>query len=1078
MILINFAIKYRDNMRQFILLISLLSMFPLGAWCEDGDTFVAQTPEGCSMTFTVISEAEKTACVGNEVDPAIDVETKGKITIPVIVNGYQVKRIGVRAFVQCNQIEEIVMPKGIISIGDIAFHSCEKLQSMNIPEGVKNIGEGAFAWCKELKSVTIPSSVTETEPWIFLECRNLQSVYSDIPSPSPVWIATFSVNYPPQPDNGTNNFDPDELYNQATLYVPKGCTEKYQNTEGWNLFTNIVEEDKAERIPFVQDGKEWKYIGYSTSGVVPKIEEMWEYCYYLQGDTVIGGIPCLKLYYEGGKNNVSKDYWGAMYEEEGKVYFIPRGKDVPILLYDFSCQKDDTIEFHTMYGDMKAVVGDIQTIKYMGDDYRVLSLQNITMRDEWVADMSEGCWIEGVGSIYDLFTPLRAPGDGRELISCELDGVVIFDYYTFTHRQDMGVYAKVKINGLKYELRWNHTAIVVNENQWNGELDIPEQVTYEGEEYTVNSIEWVAFMSCKTLTRVRLPKTIASIEHYAGYEDCKNPFSGCTSLEAIEVDEENPWMCSVDGVLFNKDKTWLYCYPAGAKRNAYNIPESVERIGGAAFAYNSYLTSVYMPNSVTKTAFSTFAGCKSLNSIRLPENLKYISARAFANCESLHLLDIPASVSEFEESVFSGSPIKTIVIRGSFSKELRKDTFYSMDDEVVIYVQKSEIEKFKKVFSGTIRPLEEYQEIQEPEYRPFIEDGKVWKVGHFNEETDICNAFYYYYFDGDTIVGGKPCKRMMCRKVIIENLIDDYPFTSESTNYAGAFYEENRQVYIALPNDEEFLLLYDFKSEVGDTIDVHSAHLFNGKKTISGVIVDKGELVIPVYKGNYVKVKVKNPYGDPTEDIENRWLEGVGTDEEPTLGLFLPIEGYSADLFSCTVGDEVLYKNPYFEDLYPDIESGETTPTPTAKRRVDFTHVVKKKPKAPQRRVQESEDVAVSGEYTQTALTIDLGTLQDTYVVTITDPSGQSVYAKDVKTNRVLALDIDISAYTEDAYTITLENEDEIFEGNFRLSDLTSIHEVTTPRTPSDVYHDLTGRRVTTPTKGIYIHNGKKVLVK
>ena len=122
--------------------------------------------------------------------------------------------------------------------------------------------------------------------------------------------------------------------------------------------------------------------------------------------------------------------------------------------------------------------------------------------------------------------------------------------------------------------------------------------------------------------------------------------------------------------------------------------------------------------------------------------------------------------------------------------------------------------------------------------------------------------------------------------------------------------------------------------------------------------------------------------------------------------------------------------------------------------------------------------MAVSGEYTQRALTIDLGTLQDTYAVTITDPSGQSVYAKDVKTNRVLALDIDISAYTEDAYTITLENEDEIFEGNFRLSDLTSIHEVTTPRTPSDVYHDLMGRRVTTPSKGMYIRNGKIVLVR
>ena len=34
-----------------------------------------------------------------------------------------------------------------------------------------------------------------------------------------------------------------DTYKNATLYVPKGCKEKYQNTEGWNLFTNIVEEN-------------------------------------------------------------------------------------------------------------------------------------------------------------------------------------------------------------------------------------------------------------------------------------------------------------------------------------------------------------------------------------------------------------------------------------------------------------------------------------------------------------------------------------------------------------------------------------------------------------------------------------------------------------------------------------------------------------------------------------------------------------------------------------------------------------------------------------------------------------------
>ena len=270
-----------------------------------------------------------------------------------------------------------------------------------------------------------------------------------------------------------------------------------------------------------------------------------------------------------------------------------------------------------------------------------------------------------------------------------------------------GDQSKVSIGGLNYVLR-GHSAMVANTNNWEGELAIPEQVTYNGEVYTVTSLQWLAFDGCKTLTKVKIPKTVTSIEHYAFYEDCKNPFVRCTSLESIEVDDDNPSMCSVGGVLLSKDQSRLYCYPAGASRQSYSIPESVEWIGGNAFAYNSYLTSIYMPNSVTYMSFSTFSNCTRLNSIRLSENIKLISTSAFERCESLLFLDIPAGVNEFAEHVFRWSHIKTIVIRGTFSGGLRNDTFYFMDDEAVIYAQQSEIEKFKKVFSGTVLPLEEY----------------------------------------------------------------------------------------------------------------------------------------------------------------------------------------------------------------------------------------------------------------------------------------------------------------------------------------------------------------------------------
>lgn len=267
----------------------------------------------------------------------------------------------------------------------------------------------------------------------------------------------------------------------------------------------------------------------------------------------------------------------------------------------------------------------------------------------------------------------------------------------------------VSISGLFYRLNeMSHTAMIANTNQWTGELDIPEEVNYNNQKYTVNGLEWQAFNSCKTLTKVRIPKSVITIEHYAGNENCKNPFNNCTSLESIEVAKDNPSMCSVNGVLFSKDKTRLFCYPAGAKNEDYSVPDGVTWIGSSAFAYNSYIVHVAMPNSVISLSSGVFSNCKSLKSVSLSECVSYIGAYTFEKCESLYLLDIPESVTEFGESVFRWSPIKTLVIRGSFPQGLRNDTFVLMDDDVTFYVRQSEIENFKKVYSGTVLPLESY----------------------------------------------------------------------------------------------------------------------------------------------------------------------------------------------------------------------------------------------------------------------------------------------------------------------------------------------------------------------------------
>lgn len=265
------------------------------------------------------------------------------------------------------------------------------------------------------------------------------------------------------------------------------------------------------------------------------------------------------------------------------------------------------------------------------------------------------------------------------------------------------------VNGLNYRLdEETQEATLDNGNSWDGYLSLPSVVNYDGRDYLVTRIGWLAFAFCETLTGIKIPASVREIFHYAGYDACKNPFLGCTNLRSIEVDVDNEWMCSVDGVLFNKDKTWLYAYPAGAQRPSYHIPDGVTTIAGDAFAHNLSLQSVIMPNSVERTCFGTFDGCLNLESVTFSERLKALDAYTFNNCESLRVIDLPESVSKFAESVFRWTNLDALVVRGTLSNDLRSDTFYFVSKSMIIYAQPSEITKIKKVFSGTVLSLEDY----------------------------------------------------------------------------------------------------------------------------------------------------------------------------------------------------------------------------------------------------------------------------------------------------------------------------------------------------------------------------------
>ena len=75
-----------------------------------------------------------------------------------------------------DKILEVVISKGVTSIGDYAFEYCFNLKTVTIPDSVSYIGECAFCECTRLTSVTIPDSVTFISDGAFSDCRNLTSI--------------------------------------------------------------------------------------------------------------------------------------------------------------------------------------------------------------------------------------------------------------------------------------------------------------------------------------------------------------------------------------------------------------------------------------------------------------------------------------------------------------------------------------------------------------------------------------------------------------------------------------------------------------------------------------------------------------------------------------------------------------------------------------------------------------------------------------------------------------------------------------------------------------------------------------
>jgi predicted nucleic acid-binding protein len=457
-------------------------------------------------------------------------------------------------FKECSDMITVTIPGSVVKIGKEAFYGCHNLKAVTVPDGVLTIGNSAFGDCPELTDITIGASVTKISDYAFRESRVLNKVVilGENTKVSSAFADTVSAIFHVK----TMNVIPAALRQNAVCAFVAHI-DAFDEVER-AMYRKFIKSSVAKLVELAAVNPALLQILCDEKAINAKIAP--EYIDVVQK---CGNAECIAIMLEYNANVLtSKEKKAAVTSKEKKSETVFDRKIMR--------QSKEGIE-----GLRFAVTGDLETFAKRAELKVYLESKGAKMASS---------------------------------ISSKVDYLIMNDKDSDTDKRkaaqelDVEVISERKLNemtGRLFELDDNQT--LVKFLGYGGDVEIPSGV---------KSIHWRAFQGCQGLVSVTIPESVTEIGSDA--------FSGCTGLTSV------------------------------------NLPGVITKIDSRIFANCTSLTQIVIPENVTDVYEGAFRNCLSLREIRLPQILRKISKEMFAGCTALVEITLPENCWGIDHFAFSG----------------------------------------------------------------------------------------------------------------------------------------------------------------------------------------------------------------------------------------------------------------------------------------------------------------------------------------------------------------------------------------------------------------------------------------